>query len=328
MRHRHPTDMTLAAVVDGTLDAASLEVARRHIEECGRCQLRIGQAGPPIEREPSETSTGVAVAMAVGEVREEDPSRGDIWRLAWDDLSLLAVVWQAGDGGDLTVLPVFEQSDADEWCVLFSPSETGGLGDFAVSVALEATVPWPVLDARVGRVATTESLSELRSEYGSGSPAGLVPRGNRVSSEFDERTEVLDEVRDMLEQLSDAAWAPTPVAPTAADASSVGVLFDVLPPEEALAISRGAPPTDSQATLIEEATGTPAATPPLSPEIVRLLESPTRKHKIRARARRSGRSEASERRELAHSLHLGVAARQAGDAGIDYGVILDEILDG
>ena len=140
MRNRHPTDMTLAAVVDGTLDAASLEVARRHIEECGRCQLRIAQAGPPIELEPGEAATGVAVAIAVSEVRDDDPRRGDIWRLAWDDLSLLAVVWQAGDGDDLTVLPVFEECDADEWCVLFSPSETGGLGDFAVSVALEATV--------------------------------------------------------------------------------------------------------------------------------------------------------------------------------------------
>ena len=328
MRHLHPTDMTLAAVVDGTLDAASLEVARRHIEECGRCQLRIGQAGPAIERESREMATGAAVAMAVGEVRDDDPRRGDIWRLAWDDLSLLAVVWQAGDRGDLTVLPVFDECDADEWCVLFSPSETGGLGDFAVSVALEATVPWPVLDARVGRVATTESLSELRSTYESGSSAGLVPRDNRVRSGLGERTEALDEARDMLEQLSDATWAPAAVAPTSASTSSLNVLFEVLPPEEALAISRGAPLTDDQAALIEQATGTPAATPPLLPEIVRLLESPTRKHKIRARARRSGHSEASERRELAHGLHLGIAARQAGDAGIDYGIILDEILDG
>ena len=328
MRHLHPTDMTLAAVVDGTLDAAPLEVARRHIEECGRCQLRIGQAGPAIEGESREMATGVAVAMAVGEVRDDDPRRGDIWRLAWDNLSLLVVVWQPGDGGDLTVLPVFEECDADEWCVLFSPSETGGLGDLAVSVALEATVPWPVLDARVGRVATTESLSELRSAHESGSPARLVPRGNRVRSELDERTEALDGARDMLEQLSDVAWAPAAVAPTPASTSTVNVLFEVLRPEEALAISRGAPLTDTQATLIEEATGTPAVSPPLSPEIVRLLDSPTRKHKIRTRARQSGRSEASERRELAHGLHLGVAARQAGDAGIDYGVILDEILDG
>lgn len=327
MRHLHPTDMTLAAVVDGTLDTASLKAARRHIEECGRCQLRVAQAGPAIELETTEAVTSVAAAIAASEVRDDGPRRGDIWRLAWDDLSLLAVVWQAGDRRDLTVMPVFEECDADEWCVLFSPSETGGLGDFAVSVALEATVPWPVLDARVGRVAT-ESLSDLRSEYESGSPAGLVPRGNRVRSELDERTEVLDEVRYMLDQLSGVAWAPAVADPTAASTSSVDVLFEVLPPEEALAISRGAPLTDSQATLIEEATGTPAATPPLPPEIVRLLESPTRKHKIRARAQRSGRSEASERRELAHGLHLGVAARQAGDAGIDYGVILDEILDG
>ena len=328
MRHLHPTDMTLAAVVDGTLDAASLEVARRHIEECGRCQLRIGQAGPPIEHEPNKAATGVAAAIAVSEVRDDDPRRGDIWRLAWDDLSLLAVVWQAGDGDDLTVLPVFEECDADDWCVLFSPSETGGLGDFAVSVALEATVPWPVLDARVGRVATIESLGKLRSDYESGSPAGLAPRDDRLRSELYERSEVLDDVRDMLEQLSGVAWVPATVEPAAASTSSVDVLFDVLPPEEALAISRGAPLTDSQATLIEGATGIPPALPPLSPGIVRLLDSPTRKHKIRARAQRNGRSEASERRELAHGLHLGVAARQAGDAGIDYGVILDEILDG
>ena len=149
-----------------------------------------------------------------------------------------------------------------------------------------------------------------------------------MRSELDERSEVLDEVRYMLEQLSGVAWVPAAVELTAVSTSSVDVLFGVLPPEEALAISRGAPLTDSQATLIEGATGTPPAAPPLSPEIVRLLDSPSRKHKIRARARRNGRSEASERRGLAHGLHLGVAARQAGDAGIDYGVILDEILDG
>ena len=326
MRHRHPTDMTLAAVVDGTLDAASLDAIRDHIRDCPRCQLRIGQAGPPVELGSREAMTVPTVALDVGEVRDDDPRRGDIWRLAWDDLGLLAVVWEAGDVHH-SVLPVVEECDADEWCVLFFPSQTDGLGDLAVSVALEATVPWPVLDARVGRVSTTEGISQLRLEHRDGGPDGSVVSGAPVPSELDERSEMLDEIRDIMEELGSVAWAPTAVEP-AADASSVEVLFDVLPPEEALAISRGAPLTDRQSTLIEEATGVPPTSAPISPNIVRLLNSPTRKHSIRARARRNGRTEASERRELAHGMHVGIAARQAKGARIDYGVVLDEILDG
>lgn len=62
------------------------------------------------------------------------------------------------------VLPVLDSCDADEWCTLLSAPASGGLGDMAVSTALESTIPRSVLDARVGRLPDMAPITRLRTD--------------------------------------------------------------------------------------------------------------------------------------------------------------------
>src|SRR5690606_12006694 len=136
----HPTDRTLAALIDGRLSTGDTDVVGAHVRRCGRCQLRIGSA---------DLGEGVAVlavptAMPVplrDEHRDELPVRGDLRRLTWDADVMLAVIWRV-DPDRVAVLPTVSIADADEWVAVFDDTTSGGLGDLAVSVALETTVPW------------------------------------------------------------------------------------------------------------------------------------------------------------------------------------------
>ena len=331
MRQPHPTDLTLAAAVDGHLDEAELMEVSHHVESCGRCQLRIAQSDPAADTAQRGRLDRPEMVVTVNETRDEDPARGDVWRLTWDAVVLLAVILDE-DQDRFRVLPVIDSCDADEWCALLAAPASGGLGDMAVSTVLESTIPRSVLDARVGRLPDMGPISRLRTEYRTGESDGPVRRGEPIRSPRDERLVALDELNEDLTFLSNAVWMPD-VAEWPGKSNISPDLFaeiaEALSTEEALAIYRGAPMTDRQAQRIEQATGMRPASAPVPTGVVSVLESPTMKYRIRERARRFERSEASERQDLAHSLYeSGVAARGAqASTAVDYGVILDRILD-
>ena len=331
MRQPHPTDLTLAAAVDGHLEEAELMELRHHVESCGRCQLCVAQSDPAVDTAQRGRPDLPEVVITVNETRDENPVRGDVWRLAWDSVVLLAVILDE-DQDRFRVLPVLDSCDADEWCTLLSALASGGLGDMAVSTALESTIPRSVLDARVGRLPDMGPITRLRTEYRTGESDGMVLRGEPIRSSRDERLVALDELNEELTFLSNAVWTPDAAGQPGTSQISPDMFEEVaeaLSTEEALAIYRGAPVTDRQAQRIEQEIGTRPASAPVPAAVISILESPTIKHKIRERARRFERSEASERQELAHSLcESGVAARGAqASTAVDYDVILDKILD-
>lgn len=304
---------------------------RHHVESCGRCQLRVAQSDPAVDTAQRGRPDLPEVVITVNETRDENPVRGDVWRLAWDSVVLLAVILDE-DQDRFRVLPVLDSCDADEWCTLLSALASGGLGDMAVSTALESTIPRSVLDARVGRLPDMGPITRLRTEYRTGESDGMVLRGEPIRSSRDERLVALDELNEELTFLSNAVWTPDAAGQPGTSQIPPDMFEEVaeaLSTEEALAIYRGAPVTDRQAQRIAQETGTRPASAPVPAAVISILESPTIKHKIRERARRFERSEASERQELAHSLcESGVAARGAQPStAVAYDVILDKILD-
>lgn len=328
----HPTDRTLAALVDGRLGSDDAAAAREHVTGCARCQLRTGAAGgavlpvqrPDIGRRDVEPVPVPLVDVSAAHV----PVPGDIWRLAWDSTVMLAVIWRV-DADRVAVLPVVETADADDWCVLLDRGTTGGLGGLAVSVALETTVPWAALDARVGQLTDTHGLAELRSAFRTGATT-TAARGEPVHSPLDERLVGLDEVAERLAELANAAWAP-PVAASAA--AAVALDFDTLlqaglPVPRALAIStRGAALTDEEADAIEAATGVRPAAQPIDEDLRRKIDQPRRKAAIRARARANRRTEAAERLAIARDAAPALAAaRGTRGAAPDFDTILDRLL--
>ncbi|MFZ6005791.1 MAG: hypothetical protein ACOYXM_17850 [Actinomycetota bacterium] len=321
----HPTDRNLAALVDGRLNADQAAHVRDHVQACQRCQLRLGLAAG--EGLPVAVPSGGAVGVPVVEESSSDmPAQGDIWRLSWETTTVLAVIWVVG-ADRVSVLPVADTADADDWTAVLDRTSTSGLGNLAVSVALETAVPWAVLDARVGDIRDIESLRSLRAAFRAGLTTD-TPRGDPVRSALDDRLVGLGELAELLMELANAVWAPV-VTATQAGTPSFDELADAgIAVNRALAISRGTTPTDDEADLIEAATGTRPGSRPVDEQLRRAIDRPRRKAAIRARARANRRSEAAERLSLARDAQPELAAaRGTQGAPPDYDLILDRLLD-
>lgn len=325
MSGAHPTDRKLAALVDGRLAAENASEVQTHVQVCARCQLRVGLATD--DSIPMSPPPGVPVLVPVAEESShEPPEQGDIWRLSWESTVVLGVIWNVTPG-KVSVLPLVETADADDWTALVGGDASGGVGDIAVSVALELAVPWAVLDARVGRMRDIEALRSLRSAFRSGSETDS-PRGAAIRSSLDDRLIGLGNLGEALMELANASWAlaatAAPVAvPSFDELTDAGIAVP-----RALAIVRGASPTDDEANVIEALTGIRPGTRPVDEPLQRAIDRPRRKAAIRTRARANQRSEAAERLSLARLAQPELAAaRGTRGAPPDYDVILDRLLD-
>lgn len=325
MPHLHPTDRTLAQLVDGRLDSAAAADARGHIEACARCRMRIGQSLPGVERTQPASQALNDLAIDTAESRDVEPAFGDIWRLAWDDTVVLGVVWYA-DATSVTVLPLAETVDADDWCAVLRSGHST-FDEIAVSVALRASVPWSVLDARVSRLVDMDVLVTLVEAYEAGVEPNGIKRGAPIQSALDERSGALDELRDDLGLLAGTVWAATePETPAMKfdfdTLSAAGILVN-----RAFAIVRGATPSTEEADLIESATGVRPSQNAVPLELQQAIDLPARKHRIRARARQHHHGEAVERLALARQAEPALAAAR-GTKGqpLDYNTILDRLL--
>jgi hypothetical protein len=323
----HPTDRSLAAFTDGRLDTDTAYSVRSHVLDCQRCLLRLGSAQANAllnEHQPKDTEV---LFTPLAEVRDELPFSGDVWRLAWDDTSMLAVVWRA-DADRIGVLPVVEIADADEWTALLSEDETAGMGEIAVAVAHETSVPWAVLDARIVQLPDVEPLALLRTAYRTGADAGTLAHGEPILSPLDDRLVGSDDLAERLSILANASWLPASTG-VAAASFTYEQLYDAgLPANRALAISaRGSAPSEEEAVRIEAATGIRPASPPVDDELRRKIDSPFRKPKIMARARANRRSEAQERLDLARQAEpAAIAARGTFGRALAYDDVLNRLL--
>jgi hypothetical protein len=317
----HPTDRQLGALVDGTLDHGSVAELQAHLNGCPRCRYRIDQAQPAVELPALSEFPYLTVALPSDD-RERTPTVGDIWRLSWDDETALGVIWDV-EPDRIRVLPVVDVGDADEWALLLGPADSSLGTDIAVSVALATAVPWAVLDAAIAAVADTTNLTELMRAFKQGTTAN-VPTGDPVLQPADERLVELEEVGDMFARFANIPWPPS-VEATAAAAdfdTLLSILGDI---ERALAISnRGARPTDTEADLIEAATGQRPTGAPLDPDVIQVIDRPKWKPTVRRRAAARHVGEADARRQLADEAGPAlVAARGTYGGKVDPEVVLE-----
>lgn len=338
MPAQHPTDRRLVALIDGRLADDQAREVRSHLEECALCQLRAGQVrttsrvAAPATLEMKEVLTPEAAfddRMAV-------PAQGDVWRLVWNGTNELGVVDRVdADRHRLFVMPVLaDVDDADEWCGVSRLEALRDVLPVAVSVALEASVPWAVLDARVGQVASMQGLNSLRAAYKHGLEPDErdVERGGPVVSALDPRVELLDELNDAFHVLADARWGldAEDANAEAAPELSVDTLLEMgLAPNRALALVRGdTAPRDDEAALLERLTGASPTvqgrTIPL--ELRRELDQPRWRPKIHARMAQHHRTEPDERVIVAREALQPQAARGTHGQQADWAAVLEAIL--
>ena len=327
MRDQHPTDRQLAALIDRRLGDDESEHLRGHIAECPRCQLLIGDAHGGVDYTTPDDVEPIPVDLPVEE-REAVPTQGDIWRLAWDETTALAAIW-AATADALSVLPILDTVDADEWCVLLGPDLTSGLGELAVSVARSVEVPWSVLDARIGELLDLTPIEQLRDALDRGLDSADVPRGAPILSEIDDRIPALDEITEMMELFARAVWAgDSDTGPDAAIGYDAALAAGLEVPR-ALAVGvRGAIPTSEEADLIEAGTGQRPSPAPIPVALRRAIDQPFRKVAIRTRALAAHHGEAVERMRIALAAQPALhAARGTRGKPPDYEMIVDRLLD-
>ena len=129
----HPTDRSLAALIDDRLHGDAADAISRHVHSCQRCLLRIGASNDALP--DTKWQVIEPVRFTFQETADEVPESWDVWRLSWDATSVLGVIRRV-DSDLVSVFPILDVVDADEWSALLDAGVTGGLGELAVSVAL------------------------------------------------------------------------------------------------------------------------------------------------------------------------------------------------
>lgn len=320
----HPTDRELSALLDGTVDDA----LQPHIDECAYCRSRLRAAGPAIDV-PAEVTIEARHIDLPTPVMDALPERGDVWRLAWEDVRELAVVvGVSGDG--VMVAPLFDDPNdvADEWTLLLDASSSTLDIDFGIGVAHRFTLPLFVFDARLARLdgEVMSSIDDAAGAYRHGErPDGKT--GAPVHGPLDPRIEALGEITDEFAILTEAAWVESTAAGVATDWLALDDL-DLFGPRRILELSNGAPPSPEEVAAAAER-GLTIAGPALDESLVSFLDVPRNSTRLRRRAARAQRSEAAVRREVAASManrQFALAAR-GGDGSIDWAPLLEEVLD-
>jgi hypothetical protein len=338
MPAQHPTDRRLVALIDGELDDDDAREVRAHLEDCALCQLRAGQArtttrlAVPVTFETKD----VLAPQGAFEDRMAAPVQGDVWRLVWNDVNELGVVDRVdADRHRISVMPVLSDvDDADEWCGLTQLEALHDVIPVAVSVALEASIPWSVLDARVGHITSMPGLNLLRAAYKRGvdSAEGELERGEPVFSSLDPRVELLDELNDAFHVLAEAWWGTEVEAAPAAPAPELSIdtlLGAGLAPNRALALVRGdSTPSEDEAVLLGHFTGVSLNVQgrAIPPGLRRELDEPRWRPRVRARMAQTHREETDERIAVAYEALQPLAARGTHGEQADWVAVLEAIL--
>jgi len=308
----HPTSLELASLLDGG-DGDILGrggAVRAHTADCRRCLAHLLTADDAIvtdfANQPPDVPTSQLPAVVLAALVRPSPSavtRGEIWRLTWDELTALAVVTMT-DEITATVVPVADPVEADEGAQIVS-SDDSPLG--------AAVVFWPFAQVVVSLAAFDTHLGRVEVE---------LPTELSTELEFPPIAAELRRIGDRS-----VAWMPTPseerphqTPPVVAALEERGLGFeelaDAVGDEAALELWRdGRPPSreevDALVRDLDVPTDVVAAEWTAPAPLLTLVCSPDYKIRVRRAAVRHGSSEAEVRTSLVDTI-LAPAARTTG----------------
>lgn len=280
-----------------------------------------------------------------GELRDLEVRRGQLWRAAWDDTSLLVLILEVGQV-DATVVPVTIDPPAeDEQCFVLEPAATVFGVAATVWMGPRGELPVRVLDVVVDQL-PDELVDSL--ETGARTSARELPwqarPGMPIQSEFDSaaavRADVIDDL-DVLRSspalLAEVEGQRTPtLAQVLKEDLNLPVILDALRPlglnqAEVMGILRGTRPiTPDQARAVADCTGVPQelvskAVQPLPADLAAEAERPRWRRTWRALAEQDGVDEADARLAAAYGAFT-LAARQTGSGAPDWAGRLEQFI--
>jgi hypothetical protein len=273
-----------------------------------------------------------------GDYHDHSIERGQIWRAAWDEVSLLVLVASV-EHAEISAIPAtLDPGAEDAESVILESALTAFDVEATFWVGLRKNLPFRVLDEIVDELpaALTSWIVAAIPEQRVAAPLG-VRRGRPDPTVFDSSATVRAEVEDDLAALQAAPALPVaqdPEATTRTLASILGkavdlhVLLDALSPlgldqPEVMSLLRGRRPmtpdvvdavadvTDVDRKLIAE------AVQPLPVEFVEEVDHPRWRPTWRERAQSEGLDEATARLQVSYEM-FALAARQTGSHTPDW----------
>ncbi len=318
----HPTEVELIEWFDANHSRRPMLAVDSHVRACLVCQSLMAKGGEPIE--VPEAVVEVQPSLDIPE-RREVPAAGEVWRLSWDDVSELALVWRAIDDY-FRVVPLRPDPEyADERTVVTGTGSSILPGDVALWFGLESSVPLGVFD-RYWFEIDLEPLGGVRAAIRERKPveAAHVRVGAPVTSALDARYEYREDISDRYEQLTNAHWriereSSRTLADlvNAANATWSQVTTALgLEAHERLRLQRSQYlfRAEDAARLAVVLDTTPeeilATNPPIPPTLAAALDQPRWKPRILEERRTSGLDEAGARYRVAFAA-LALAARES-----------------
>ncbi|OZE28047.1 hypothetical protein CH278_24260 [Rhodococcus sp. 05-2254-5] len=144
-----------------------------------------------------------------GDTRDLKIAPGQVWRAAWDDVSLLVLITRPVHEPDVGVIPLtVEPNIANDRSLIIGPSHTAFGVEATLLIDLQSVVPLRVLDEIIDEW-TADVLNALlpTASVLTQPPLG-IRRGNPVETEFDRSLSVMAEIEDDLETLHSTAALP------------------------------------------------------------------------------------------------------------------------
>jgi len=310
----HPSETELVAYANGE----ATEAARGHVADCRWCRFLLADAAEPIPVPEADAWSPIPLVVPNFGSVPIAPEPGQLWRVAWNGETALAVVLRSDDR-DVVVSPVLPdpESEADEWSTILDSGKSDLGFTVAVAVAHRFTLPVFTFDGAVGSL-NEEGFDQVHStwEAYADQTRPSSPTGPRVQGPLDPRAEAIGEVIDVFGSLAAASWLQEPGTAEATDwPGLLDAASDLIPLPRLLDLRRGAIPSNDEREIAASLGFALSAPPPLA-DLVEFLDLPLNSTALRRKATLSNISEESERRAAATFMtgrEFAIAAR--GDRG-------------
>ena len=191
----HLLDLTLAGLVDGTLDRAHTRAAETHLADCLLCRIKRQRLSkiPPI----NFTRLQDVIIPEYGHIATQpasgsDAQRGELWLTTGDIAAMVVIRSVREHGWGMVVAPVTFNVEAADRDTLILDETVSPLGvPIAIYPSIMSSLPATALAERIVFVRDSTDLWALEESAG-------VSRGTPILSSSDPRLELHQYLADQL----------------------------------------------------------------------------------------------------------------------------------
>ncbi|MHB1128856.1 MAG: hypothetical protein ACYC06_02260 [Ilumatobacteraceae bacterium] len=319
----HPSPIELADLADDILDRDTANVVRAHVAQCAYCRLLFRNAAETAVDSTVHATMPMSTGAPWRSYQTLAPTVGQIWRLSWDDVSVLGVLGREPVDLRMAVRLVVAEDDLE-------PATDSILADLAgdnITVAVLRAAVWVQLSTLetcvgeiIGDLELPDELLEL-TNLSAWIETQLPPWAD------DHTLDIVDQIAIDLEQLAEADWTSVRGDTDATQFDTDRLLQAGIDGPRVIELSRGAMPAANEYRALRSAGADPDALAAVPSKVRAELDQPRYKIAILDHARLRRMTESQVRQELASQLRMPIAARTTNGAQISLADRLRKLLD-